>query len=221
MADRSRRSDGFPGRLTVELWRFVGPGAAQSTTAPPRGILAGVFRAARPVLLAAALGLVAGCGGNKASEPLPEAPAGIILESPAFSPGGQIPVRYTCDGEDVSPPLRWSGIPVRARSLAMLMEDEDAKGFAHWTVLNIPRHADRLAEGRTPPGAIETENSFGDKRYGGPCPPDDDPPHHYRFALYALSKRLVLGGKASPDDVRDAVGETALARGELTGTFGR
>jgi Raf kinase inhibitor-like YbhB/YbcL family protein len=164
---------------------------------------------------------VAGCGGKGASEPLPDAPSGITLESPAFSPSGRIPVRYTCDGEDVSPPLRWSGLPSRARTLALLMEDEDAEGFAHWTVLDIPPSTDRLRAGRTPAGTIETENSFGDRGYGGPCPPEDDPPHRYRFALYALSKRLVLGGDASPDDVREAVGKTALARGELTGTFGR
>jgi Raf kinase inhibitor-like YbhB/YbcL family protein len=172
-------------------------------------------------LAAAAVGFLVGCGGKSASEPLPDAPAGVILESPAFSSGGQIPVRYTCDGRDVSPPLRWSGVPARARTLALLMDDEDAKGFAHWNVLNIPRRVDRLLQGRPPAGAIETENSFGDRGYGGPCPPEDDPPHNYRFALYALSKRLVVANDASPDDVREAVGKTALARGQLTGTFGR
>jgi len=179
-----------------------------------------VTRGARLVPLAILLA-AAGCGGKTASDPLPGAPGGIILESPAFSRGGQIPARHTCEGANVSPPLRWSGIPVRARSLALLMEDEDANGFAHWTVLDIPPGADGLREGRVPPGSLQPKNSFGDPGYGGPCPPDDDPPHHYRFALYALSKRLVAAAQASPDDVREAVGDTALARGELTGTFGR
>jgi Raf kinase inhibitor-like YbhB/YbcL family protein len=172
--------------------------------------------------LAFALVALAGCGGGPtAGGPPPDAPSGIRLASPAFRSGGPIPGRFTCAGDDVSPPLRWLGVPSRARSLALVMDDEDAKGFVHWTVLDLPPRARGLSEARVPPGATETENSFGDQAYGGPCPPGDDPPHRYRFVLYALSKRLVLARKVSPDDVREAIRKTALARGRLTGTFGR
>ena len=186
----------------------------------PARILPGVF--ARSWLVPLAIMAVAGCGGGPtAGGPPPKAPSGIRLASPAFPSGGRIPSRFTCGGDDVSPPLRWSHVPARARSLALFMDDEDAKGFVHWTVLDLPPRARGLRGGRVLPGAVETENSFGDSGYGGPCPPDDDPPHRYRFALYALSKRLVLARKATPDDVHEAIAKTAIARGRLTGRFGR
>jgi Raf kinase inhibitor-like YbhB/YbcL family protein len=121
----------------------------------------------------------------------------------------------------VSPPLAWSGIPDRARELALLVDDPDADRFPHWTVLAIPPADDGIATGRTPRGAVETENGFGDRGWGGPCPPEGEPPHRYVFTLYALDATLELGGDASPDDVRRAVRDHALARGTLTGRFGR
>jgi len=166
--------------------------------------------------------LLAGCGGgDKPSEPLPAAPATITLSSPAFDDGGTIPERFTCSGEGVSPPLRWSGVPAKARELALLVEDPDADRFVHWTLLAIPPQTDGLAAGRTPAGSIETENGFGDKGWGGPCPPEGKDPHRYVFSLYATDAPLDLGDDASPDEVRSAVAEHALARGTLTGRFGR
>jgi Raf kinase inhibitor-like YbhB/YbcL family protein len=166
--------------------------------------------------------LLCGCGGgDKPSEPLPEASASISLSSPAFQNGGTIPKRFTCSGEGVSPPLRWSGVPGDARELALLVEDQDADRFVHWTVLGIPASADGVAEGRPPAGAVETENGFGDSGWGGPCPPEGDDPHRYVFALYATDAPLDLDESASPDDVRSALADHALARGTLTGRFGR
>jgi Raf kinase inhibitor-like YbhB/YbcL family protein len=166
--------------------------------------------------------LAAGCGGGeRASEPLPETGAALRLTSPAFRAGGRIPARFTCDGEDVSPPLAWRGVPRSARELALVVEDPDADRFVHWTVLRIPPRTRGLAQGRVPAGAIETENSFGRRRWGGPCPPEGDDPHRYVFALYAAGRPLGLSGDATPDDVRDALADDALARGTLAARFGR
>jgi Raf kinase inhibitor-like YbhB/YbcL family protein len=172
------------------------------------------------LIVAGAL-VAGGCGGEKPSKPLPQARASIRVASPAFAEGGLIPPRYTCDGKDVSPPLRFTGIPGRARELALLVEDPDAGHFVHWSLLALSPRTTSLGEGSVPPGAVQTKNGFGDRRWGGPCPPKGKGPHHYVFALYALDKRLGLGGSASADEVRSAVAAAALARGTLTATYGR
>ncbi|HEX2411417.1 MAG TPA: YbhB/YbcL family Raf kinase inhibitor-like protein [Solirubrobacteraceae bacterium] len=169
----------------------------------------------------AALAL-AGCGGDAVEGPPPSAPDSMHLTSPAFAAGAAIPKRFTCDGEDFSPPLRWTGVPAGARSLALLMEDPEADGtFMHWTVFAIAPDATNLHEGEVPQGAREGENSFGDTRYGGPCPPEGDPSHRYVFSLYALRQAPDLEPGASPDDVRAAIAGAAIARGQLTGRYGR
>jgi Raf kinase inhibitor-like YbhB/YbcL family protein len=178
------------------------------------------MRVAVPVT-AAALAL-AGCGGGDTPESeLPAARESVQVTSPAFDPGQTIPKRFTCDGDDVSPPLAFRDVPPRARELALVEEDPDADHFVHWTVLRIPPDSAMIAEGRVPPGSIETENSFGDRGYSGPCPPEGDEPHRYVFALYALSRPLGLDEDASVDEVREAIGEDALARGTLTAEYGR
>jgi Raf kinase inhibitor-like YbhB/YbcL family protein len=179
---------------------------------------------------AAALALVslvaaapAGCGDDDVEGPPPAAPERIRVSSSAFPPGGTIPVRFTCDGEDVSPPLAWTGVPDAARSIALLLEDPDAPDgtFVHWTLFDVPPSTSALRAGEVPAGAREGETSFGDRGYGGPCPPEGDPPHRYRFLLYALRSAPSLDAGAPPDEVRAAVGERAIARGQLTGRFGR
>lgn len=176
----------------------------------------------RPIALLLLAALPAGCGGgDKPSEPLPEAARSIALTSPAFRDGGSIPRRYTCDGDGRSPALRWSGVPGGARELALVVEDPDADRFVHWTVLRIPADAPGIAEGSVPAAAVETENSFGKRGWGGPCPPEGDDPHRYVFALYASDVPLQLGRNSSPDEVRAALADHAIARGTLTGRFGR
>ena len=170
--------------------------------------------------------LVAGCGGSDdetVSGPPPSAPDEIKLTSPAFTNGGTIPERYTCDGKDVSPPLEWSGIPKTAGELALLVEDPDASGatFVHWILLDIDLRTSRLAEGQKPAGTSETKTSFGDEGYGGPCPPEGDEPHRYVFTLYALNGALDVNPGASAEEVRAAIGDSAVARGQLTGKYGR
>lgn len=176
----------------------------------------------RRLLVLAGAMLLASCGGgDKADEPLPEAKTKLQLESPAFRASGEIPKRLSCDGADVSPALSWRGVPSGARELALVMEDPDADGFVHWTVLRIPPETRGVKEGRVPAGAVETQNSFGKRGWGGPCPPEGDEPHHYVFAVYALRRKLGIGADASPDEVRDALAGAALASGTLTGRFGR
>jgi len=162
-----------------------------------------------------------GGGGEKAKTPLPTAPAGITMESSAFAAGKTIPDRFTCSGAGDSPPLSWSGVPKRARELTLVVEDPDAGRFLHWTVLRIAPSTTRIEQAGVPAGAVETENSAGKSGWTPPCPPKGDTPHHYVFAIYATDAPLGLGEDATPDQVRKALDEHALARGELVGTFGR
>jgi Raf kinase inhibitor-like YbhB/YbcL family protein len=166
----------------------------------------------------------AGCGDDKTVEgSAPEAPAHMRITSPAFSSGGVIPERFTCDGEDISPPLSWPHVPTGVRAFALMMEDADAPGgtFVHWNLFDIPAGVRGTRTGQAPKGSVEGDTSFGVTGYGGPCPPKGDEPHHYAFLVYALSSKIGLKEGASPEEVRDAVGARALARGELQGLFGR
>jgi Raf kinase inhibitor-like YbhB/YbcL family protein len=178
-----------------------------------------VVRVAIACLLAV---VIAGCGGGeKASEPAPDAPPGIELTSSAFQAGGAIPRKYTCDGDDTSPPLAWADVPEGTKSLALLVEDPDAPGgtYVHWTVYGIPAATRKFEEGKS--AGTEGENSFGDTAYGGPCPPEGDKAHRYVFALYALRSTPDLEPGAKPDEVQDAIDGQAIARGQLIGTFKR
>jgi Raf kinase inhibitor-like YbhB/YbcL family protein len=166
--------------------------------------------------------VLAGCGGDdNPKEALPKAPQTMRVSSTAFDDGGTIPKKFTCDGEGVSPPLAFGDVPPDASELALVVEDPDADRFVHWTVLGIPPDTTALREGSVPAGAIQTENGFGDKGWGGPCPPEGDKPHRYVFALYALDTPLDLESDASADEVREAIAGAAMARGMLTGRFGR
>lgn len=179
----------------------------------------------RAILIA--VGLVAGAvipgcgGGDKPEMELPAAPENVQVSSSASDEGGAIPKRFTCDGEEVSPPLAFREVPPDARELALVVEDPDADRFVHWTVLGISPETALIPEGGVPRGAIETENSFNDRDWGGPCPPEGDEPHRYVFAVYALDAALDLDADASADEVREAIADKAIARGTLTGRFGR
>jgi Raf kinase inhibitor-like YbhB/YbcL family protein len=170
-------------------------------------------------LLALLVGAVAACGGGDTVKgPAPAAPTRIRLSSPAFAAGASIPRRYTCDGAETAPPLRWSKPPAHTRSLALLMEDPDAPGgtFVHWTVYGLAPTATAV-----PGNPKQGENSFGKRGYSGPCPPKGDKPHRYVFTLYALRSEPKLETGAKPADVRAAIGRAAIGRGRLVGRFGR
>jgi Raf kinase inhibitor-like YbhB/YbcL family protein len=177
---------------------------------------------AQAVLAAAA---IAGCGGAGMSSVRGSAPrpSALGLSSSAFVEGASIPGRYTCDGEDVSPPLAWTGVPAGARSLALLVEDRDAPGgaFVHWSVYDLPRGSSGLSTGRVPSGSAEGQNSFGRPGYGGPCPPRGDPAHRYVFSLYALDDEPALHPGATPATVRDAIAGHSIAAGTLSGLYRR
>jgi Raf kinase inhibitor-like YbhB/YbcL family protein len=145
----------------------------------------------------------------------------ISVDSPDITEGEPIPRRYTCDGEDVSPPLRWSGIPQDTVALALVVDDPDApRGtFTHWVVVDIDPGVTSLARGQSPQGAQQIANSAGRASYMGPCPPSGV--HRYRFTVYALSRRLALPPRASLQSALDAIGAAATAQGRLVGTYRR
>jgi hypothetical protein len=144
----------------------------------------------------------------------------LTVSSSSFADGGDIPLRHTCDGEDVSPPLSFSGVPEGTREIALLVEDPDAPSgtFVHWVAWGIDPSADALTEGESLPGA--GRNGFGRSGYSGPCPPKG-PAHRYVFTAFAVSHALDLPSGASADDLRKAVHGSMLAEGSLTGRYAR
>ena len=149
------------------------------------------------------------------------APASIKLSSPAFTSNGTIPAEFTCSGRDISPPLRWSGVPNGARELALELIDLDAPGgpFVHWALARISPSVTSVAAGESiPPGAVAGRNSFAKIGYGGPCPPPGDKPHRYVFVLLALRSPSGLSRGFGADALPASL---ALALGELEATYGR
>lgn len=152
------------------------------------------------------------------------------LWSEAFEPGGAIPARFTADGDNVSPPLRWSNVPTRARELALLLEDLDAaeaRPFVHWIVWRIPPRLDGLPEALGVPQdgepwgeALEGANSLEHVGYDGPEPPDDRP-HRYRFRLLALDEPLRLETMPDSDAIERAVHGHVVEEARLEGRYGR
>lgn len=161
-----------------------------------------------------------GCnGGGERADP----PAGgsqvISVTSTAFDDGQPIPQAYSCDGDEVSPPLAWSGVPSGAAALALVVDDPDAPGgtYVHWVVANIDAGADGVAEGTVPSGGLQVENSAGDASYAGPCPPSGT--HHYRFTVYALDSTIDVTADEDLDAVFSAIDDASLGQGSLTGTY--
>ncbi len=189
-------------------------------------------RPAPPIMLLilALTVLATACAGEeKASDTPPlateEVPAMTIeLTSTAFSEGRPIPARYTCTGEDISPPLAWRGAPSGTQSFALIMDDPDAPGrtWVHWVVINLPATATGLpaairSNGDLPGEAVHGQNSWRRNDYGGPCPPSGT--HRYFFKLYALDTALDLAPGATKQQVLDALAGHVLAEGQLMGTY--
>lgn len=151
----------------------------------------------------------------------------FVLKSPAFRNGGEIPSRYTCSGNDLSPPLLWGGAPANTRSFALIADDPDAPGgtFTHWLIWNLPARLSALPEAIPGKGALQNgicqgRNDFGRFGYGGPCPPPGRT-HRYFFRLYALDAVLNLRGGAGRGELERAARSHVLARAEWMGTFRR
>lgn len=152
----------------------------------------------------------------------------LTIESPAFSDQGEIPPRYTCEGEDVVPPLRWRGVPEGTKTLVLIVDDPDAPDpkapkmtWVHWVLFNIPADADGLPEGVTsknlPAGAEEGLNDWKQPGYRGPCPPIGR--HRYFHKLYALDTKLIGLKRPTKAEVEAAMAAHLLAQAELVGTY--
>ena len=169
------------------------------------------------------LAWLVGCDGKQEAAPS----TGTIRLTSVFADGGEIPVRYTCDGEDISPSLAWSNLPAATQSLALIVEDPDAPlgTFIHWLIYEIPEEATGLPEAMlkdvSVPGVhVQGKNSFGNVGYGGPCPPGGAP-HHYIFTLYALDQLLDLPPGLEASELIKTMEGHVLATGALTGLYGR
>ncbi len=150
----------------------------------------------------------------------------LSVESSAFTEGGLIPSKYTCDGSDVSPPLRWSGTPDGTRSLALISDDPDTPmgTWVHWVMYNIPPHVRELREHvphseKLSDGTLQGRTDFGRIGYGGPCPPSGT--HRYYFRVYALDTVLDVATGATKRQLLRAMEGHVLTQGELMGKYAR
>ena len=171
--------------------------------------------------------VVLSVGCEYRERPLKEGEMALTVSSSAFQEGDKIPAKYTCERQDVSPPLAWSEPPAGTRSLALIVDDPDAPGgvFTHWLLFNIPPDSRELPEAvptqaELASGALQGKTDFGRTGYGGPCPPPGRP-HRYQFTLYALDQPLDLEGGASKKQLLSAMEGHILAQGQLTGTYQR
>ncbi len=157
-------------------------------------------------------------GGGNMSE-------NFVLKS-VFGNMGDIPIKYTCDGEDISPPLSWEGQPSGVVSYVLIVDDPDAPGrvFTHWVLYNIPSDINSLPENvpkqKETAYGIQGRNDFGRIGYGGPCPPRGKP-HRYFFKLYALDVKLNLPPGASKREVENAIKGHVLAQTQIVGLYRR
>lgn len=155
---------------------------------------------------------------------------GLVLTSTAFEHEGEIPSKYTCDGQDISPPLAWSGAPEGTKSFALIVDDPDAPDpkapkmvWVHWVLYAIPSKTSGLAEGVSapalPPGTREGVNDWRRTGYGGPCPPIGR--HRYFHKLYALDIELADFGEPDKTSLLEAMEGHILEQTELIGTYQR
>jgi hypothetical protein len=143
----------------------------------------------------------------------------LSIKSPAFEHGKLIPKKYSCDGQDINPPLTIEGIPKEAKTLVLAVDDPDAPSgtFDHWIVWNIPASASKIGENTVP--GTEGMNGARQQGYMGPCPPWGT--HRYFFKVYALDTELSLGINSRKKDVEKAIQGRIVAKGELIGLYRR
>lgn len=150
--------------------------------------------------------------------------ASFSIMSDSFKPNQNIPVEYTCDGNDASPNLSWDGLPEKTQSLVLILSDPDAPSgtFYHWIVYNLPVSINSLAKGISeyPEGSQIGNNGAGKDAYMGPCPPKGKP-HRYFFTLYALDTRLNLADGANAETVLTAMKGHVLKESQIMAFYGR
>ena len=179
-------------------------------------------------LSAVTAGLIICCGCRQSSDDIPayekkaaaERSTKMELNSTAFEHGGTIPPKYTADGEDISPPLGFSGVPSETGSLVLIMDDPDAPvgTWDHWVMWNIPAGTDGISEG-SEPECTRGSNSWGRLGYGGPAPPSGT--HRYFFRLYALDTVLELPEGSGKRELESAMKGHIVAQAELMGKYSR
>jgi len=152
--------------------------------------------------------------------------ATVRVTSPAFEEGGTIPRQYTCDGENISPPLQWEAVPEGTRSVAVIMDDPDAPGgtFVHWVIYDLPPDVQELPENlprdkNFPVGGEQGINSTDQLGYLGPCPPSGT--HRYFFQVYALDEKLHLPAGETKAGLLEAMQGHILAQGQFLGRYQR
>jgi Raf kinase inhibitor-like YbhB/YbcL family protein len=190
----------------------------------PRGGAA--WRVAATLLALAAL-VLAGCQGDGDGAETGEPAGSLDVRSEAVADGGEVPVEHTCDGADVPPPLEWEGVPEEAREVAVIIDDPDAPEgtFTHWLVAGLPGGDGSLdpasdgAEGDG--GLVEGVNDFGEGGWRGPCPPEGDGPHTYRFRVLALDAASGLEPGFDAGALQDAAGDAVVAEGVLEAAYER
>jgi Raf kinase inhibitor-like YbhB/YbcL family protein len=143
----------------------------------------------------------------------------LQLISPAFKNGENIPIQYTCKGENISPPLNIINTPQSAKSLALIMHDPDAPvgDYVHWLIWDMQPSTQSIGASSVPVGAVQGTTSFNNKEYGGPCPPSGSGTHRYIFELYALDLSLGLSPDTTREKLQDAMKGHILAQTQLAG----
>lgn len=151
----------------------------------------------------------------------------LTVSSSGFANGASIPKKFTCDGQDLSPPLAWTEPPGAAKTFALIADDPDAPvgNWNHWTIWNIPANQRALAEGTSKDaqladGTEQGRNDFRKTGYNGPCPPPGKP-HRYYFKLFALDSKLDLEPNSTKKQLEAAMKGHILAQAECMGTYGR
>jgi Raf kinase inhibitor-like YbhB/YbcL family protein len=174
------------------------------------------------VLLATSCGSSPSGGDTAASLATRALPATITVRSSALDAGGALPARFTCSGEDLSPPLEWSSVPSGTAEVALVVDDPDAPNgtYVHWIVTGVDPGTAGVDEGALPSGGVVADNSAGHARYDGPCPPHGAP-HRYRFTVYALARKSSLSPGSPTRQALSRIEGAATARGRLTATFAR
>jgi len=145
----------------------------------------------------------------------------LNIKSPVFENNAKIPLKYTCDGENINPPLEVLNIPKSTKSLVLVVDDPDAPAgdWVHWTLWNISPETTQIQEGSVPAGATEGVTDFGKPGYGGPCPPNGQ--HRYFFKLFALDIILTITSSSTKKDLEEAIKNNILEKSELIGLYSR
>jgi Raf kinase inhibitor-like YbhB/YbcL family protein len=151
----------------------------------------------------------------------------LTVSSSSFPSGGEIPKRFTCDGDDASPQLAWTGAPAGTQSFLLIADDPDAPGgtWTHWVLYDLPATTSALSEAmpkaeQLPDGSRQGRNDFRKIGYNGPCPPPGKP-HRYYFRIYALDRKISVKAGAARNEVEKAIAGHVQAQGEFIGTYRR